>query len=447
MQHTLADYYRIPAQLLAPFSSENLLEDAGFFRFGSEAICYGRCKTDSLAKSASGPLYDSSGGVHFDASGVIFPFLPRDIIDNLRKERYATSAGSDQKSFLNQSFVRKSYYAVRGWLPDSLRSRFQKIYFRGWQDLPFPHWPVDFTVENLHERFLRVMMQATGAKRIPFVWFWPSDAKSCLIMTHDVETVTGRNFTSQLMDLDQSRGIRASFQVIPEERYEVPDAYVDEIRHHSCEFNIHDLNHDGSLFRHHKEFLRRAAKINKYAAKYGTRGFRAGSMYRNQEWYDAFEFSYDMSVPNVAHLEPQRGGCCTVRPYFVGKILELPLTMAQDYSLFHVLNDYSIDLWKRQIDLIRGKHGLISFNVHPDYVIEARARTVYTKLLDYLRDLIRQERVWAALPGDVDRWWRARSQMTVVPQGNGWVIEGLEKERARVAYAVLENDQLNYEFS
>ncbi len=35
-------------------------------------------------------------------------------------------------------------------------------------------------------------------------------------------------------------------------------------------------------------------------------------------------------------------------PYFVGKILEIPLTTSQDYSLFQILNDYSIDLWKKQ---------------------------------------------------------------------------------------------------
>ncbi len=80
-------------------------------------------------------------------------------------------------------------------------------------------------------------------------------------------------------------------------------------------------------------------------------------MYRDQEWFDALEFSYDMSVPNVAHLEPQRGGCCTVMPYFVGDILELPLTTIQDYSLFHILGDYSIDLWKEQIDLILRRTG------------------------------------------------------------------------------------------
>src|SRR6185436_14464232 len=114
-----------------------------------------------------------------------------------------------------------------------------------------------------------------------------------------------------------------------------------------------------------------------------AQGFRSAVLYRNVDWYDALEFSYDMSVPNVAHLDPQRGGCCTVFPYFVAKILELPVTTTQDYSLFHIINDYSIDLWKQQIALIRKNHGLISVIIHPDYIIETRARRVYTDLLGY----------------------------------------------------------------
>ena len=97
-------------------------------------------------------------------------------------------------------------------------------------------------------------------------------------------------------------------------------------------------------------------------------------MYREQAWFDAFEFQYDMSVPNAAHLEPQRGGCCTVMPYFVGDILELPLTTTQDYTLFHILNDYSTTLWQEQIRLITGRHGLVSVITHPDYLV-GHART------------------------------------------------------------------------
>ena len=246
------------------------------------------------------------------------------------------------------------------------------------------------------------------------------------------------------MDIDLSHGFKASFQVVPEKRYEIPDGYVSEIRSRGFEFNIHDLNHDGHLFEEKDEFLRRVKKINEYAKKYNARGFRAGAMYRNQDWYDAFEFSYDMSVPNVAHLEPQRGGCCTVMPYFVGKILEIPLTTSQDYAILHILNDYSIDLWKKQIDLIQRRHGLLSFITHPDYLINRRAREVYESLLAYLRQLCERDGIWHTLPGEVDRWWRARNQMKLVENGKGWRIEGPESTRARIAYATLDGDRIVY---
>ena len=109
---------------------------------------------------------------------------------------------------------------------------------------------------------------------------------------------------------------------------------------------------DRRLFRTHGEisvgldFLGRAQRINKYAEEWGAVGFRSPVMYRNLDWFQAFNFSYDMSVPNVGHLDPQSGGCCTVMPYFVGNILELPLTTVQDYPLYHILRQRSIDLWK-----------------------------------------------------------------------------------------------------
>jgi hypothetical protein len=282
---------------------------------------------------------------------------------------------------------------------------------------------------------------------VPFIWFWPDGASNCLIMTHDVETRAGRDFTPQLMDLDESYGIKASFQVIPEDRYQVSDEYVQEIRTRGFEFNIHDLNHDGHLYQKREEFLHRAKKINAYGHRYGAGGFRAGAMYRMLDWYDAYEFSYDMSLTNVAHLEPRRGGCCTVFPFFIDRILELPLTTAQDYSVFHILHDYSIALWKKQMDLIRQRNGLISFISHPDYLINRRARKVYETLLDHLRQMVAREKIWAALPGEVDQWWRARSQMKLVRNDSGWEIEGPGADRARIAFAVVEGDRLVYELA
>src|SRR4029078_12425337 len=132
------------------------------------------------------------------------------------------------------------------------------------------------------------------------------------------------------------------------------------------------------------EFKSRAKRINDYAREFGARGFRSGQLYREPEWYEDLDFAYDMSIPNAAHLEIQRGGCCTVMPYLIGDIVELPLTTTQDYSLFHILKDFSNELWGDQIEALSESHGLISFIAHPDYLGERRAQRAYGALLTRL---------------------------------------------------------------
>jgi hypothetical protein len=446
---TLLDYYRMPRNSfpLQQAAADCTSGKSGFFQFGEGIVCFGRSESGTAEDVAGSAKFPVSMQVGRNGNSTRLPFSFAEVIENLRLEHYRRNAFHGWESLAANQPIHKLYYLSRGCFPTAVRRQLQRIYFRDWKKLQFPNWPVDFTVDKLHEEYLRLLMEANGLQKVPFIWFWPDGAANCLIMTHDVETLAGRNFTSNLMNLDESYGFKSSFEVIPEDRYEVPDSYVHEIRQRGFEFNVHDLNHDGSLYRERQEFLRRAAKINGYVRRYNARGFRAGSMYRNQDWYDAFEFSYDMSVPNVAHLDPMRGGCCTVMPYFVGRILELPAVTTQDYSLFHILSDYSIDIWKQQLVLIRERNGLMSFITHPDYLIERRARKVYESLLDYLRQMIERDGVWTALPGEVDSWWRARSQMQLVPQGDDWKIVGPGHEKARVAYAIRERGPLVYELA
>jgi hypothetical protein len=445
MLQSLSDYYRVPDGLLDGLTGSVASGDLGFFSFGPETICFGQCESGVSATIEDASSHDASKHVRFSESEIQLPFDPDQLIENMRREKYVAKLVPGRERMISRGATLKVYYFFRSLLPVPIRRHLQRAYFSDWKKRPFPRWPVDQTVDTLHQDFLRLSLRAAGAKRIPFIWFWPEGAPNCLLMTHDVETRAGRDFTSQLMDIDDSYGLKASFQVIPEDRYEISDEYVKEIRGRGFEFNIHDLNHDGNLYRKKEEFLGRAKKINEYGHLHRARGFRAGSMYRRLDWYDAFEFSYDMSLTNVAHLEPKRGGCCTLFPFFVGKILELPLTTSQDYSVLHILNDYSIALWKQQLELIGQANGLMSFIAHPDYLIDSRARKVYEALLDYLRELIAARKIWAPLPGDVDLWWRARSRMKLVPANGGWEIRGPESERARIAYAFLDGDQLRYE--
>ena len=438
----LLDYYRCPEELLDFSLLAPLSKAAGFFRLG-QAICYGQCGGGTPQPSAGGQLHDVGEDIFINGTAHL-PFDPAQILSNLRGERYIQHNREGTGGQGHEALLRRAYYLLRPALHISIRKHMQKIHLRGWEKAAFPEWPVDRTVEHILEYLLALGMRTNGIEKLPFIWFWPDGKSSAAIMTHDVESRSGRDFCEPLMDLNESFAINSSFQIIPERRYTVPPKLLQNIRARGFEVNVHDLNHDGQLFQNHAEFLRRAARINRYLRDYEALGFRSAVMYRNQDWYDALECSYDMSVPNSAHLDPQRGGCCTVMPYFIGDLVELPVSMTQDYSLFHILGDYSIDLWRKQMKMVMENHGLISFIVHPDYVVEKRARATYVQLLRYLSDMRANANLWVALPRDVSQWWKERSQLRLSKQGQRWVIEGSGKERARIAYAHLEQGQLRF---
>jgi hypothetical protein len=439
-QHFL-DYYRCPEPYARFTTSGTLSNDPGYFRWGRETLCYGRT-TVGFSPNYEDTVSDIDELPDLDASSCSFRFDPEEVTENLQRERY--SAHFRQSGRATNAIIRKIYYLLRPFLSVPVRKRLQRVHLRGWDQISFPEWPVDRTVDRIHRKRLMLAMKAQNVDRVPFIWFWPDEYTSCAIITHDVEAPDGKEFCPQLMDLDESFGFRSSFQVVPEVRYPVSKAYLRSISDRGFEVNVHDLKHDGRLYAEHEEFQRRATRINKYAREFGAVGFRSGILYRNADWYEAFDFLYDMSIPNVGHLDPQRGGCCTVMPYFIGNLVELPLTCTQDYTLFHILKDYTIDLWKKQIELIRSHHGLVTILVHPDYVIQPREQTVYRELLRHLANLRDTDRMWTPLPRDVAQWWQQRSQMQLVCDEGRWRVEGAGKERARIAYAAIEDDHLTY---
>ena len=433
MKKAFLEYYKCPEGILDIQLVGELSRDTGYFRLGEETVCYGRSTIGSRAAKASDPLVDVAGAIQTEGRSVLLPFNLTDVIENPQPERYAAQFRNNDR--LVNSVVRKIYYLLRPLLAVPVRKYLQRAHLRNWHRISFPEWPVDTTVDRLQRQIMAHAIDAAGLDAIPFIWFWPDGFSSCAIITHDVESSYGRDFTPRLMDLDAAFGFHGSFQVVPEDRYSVPKSYLDQIVARGFEVNVHDLKHDGRLYAEHQEFLRRASKINEYGRQFGAYGFRSGILYRNADWYEAFDFLYDMSLPNVAHLDPQRGGCCTVMPYHIGKMVELPVTCTQDYTLFHMLNDYSIDLWKQQIALIREQHGLVTVLTHPDYLRESRPREIYKSLLRHLASIRDNDHMWTPLPHDVAQWWEQRSKMQLVQRDGAWCIEGPGHERARIGFA------------
>ena len=299
------DYYRCPENYVGFDVSATLSCGAEFFQFGPDITCYGKHAESRTAAAGDGIVHGGLKDLSDATNGTRLLFDPAEVVENLRFERYVNGK-SHHVHPLRSSFA-SIYYFLRPVLPIPLRKHLQRLRLRDWSKLQFPKWPVDRTVDKILERLLLVSLASRGVSRIPFIWFWPDGASSCAIMTHDVETTTGRDYCKSLMDIDARFDIPASFQIIPERRYSVPASYLAGIRDRGFEINVQDLNHDGFLYRSHDEFLRRVDKINSYGRLFGAAGFRSGALYRRQEWYGALRFEYDMSVPNVAHLDTAEG--------------------------------------------------------------------------------------------------------------------------------------------
>jgi glycosyltransferase involved in cell wall biosynthesis len=440
------EYFRCPNAMDEFRVSEQVSPETGFFKFGKDVVCFGQAASANVANSYLGDLEDSRSAVQFRNGHVELPFDPDQIADNLRQEIYTNQMEAEFTRLGSHPTIRAMYYWGRPLLPVPMRSVLQRFYLRGEMTNPFPVWPVDRTVETLFERMMALAIERNGGQPVPFIWFWPDGAPAAFILTHDVESQTGRDFVPALMDLDERHGFKAAVQFVPEKRYDLPAGLLQSVRDRGFEVNVHDLNHDGNLFREKKEFLKRAERINEHVKEFGSGGFRSGALYRNPLWYDAFHFSYDMSIPNVGHLDPQGGGCCTTFPYFIGDIVEIPVTCTQDYSLFHILNQFSTNLWKQQFETIFSGHGMISVIIHPDYIFEQRAQQTYSEMLDIVRKDYVPRGIWATLPSEINKWWRQRQAMTLVPDGSGWQIEGVGNERARVAFANVVDGKLSYSF-
>jgi len=439
---SFAEYFRCGDDVFPHDSGAAATVDEGYFTFDGGAVCYGRPFRGLTVKHVNGDrLPDLAIDGCAPSGKALLPLDLSEVVTNLRRERYRRLPPRAEL-VTGANMVRRLYYTVRPLLGVTVRKHFQRLRLSGWNTIPFPRWPVDASVDTLMRSAMKLALRNSESHRIPFIWFWPDGADAGVMMTHDVEGDRGLNYCDGLMDVDESFGIVSSFQIVPTFG---ADKVCAVIQRRGFEVNLHDWNHDGRLFRNKRLFLERAKLINAHADRLGCRGFRSAVMYREQDWFDALDFDYDMSVPNVAHLDPQRGGCCTVMPYFVGDILELPLTTIQDYSLLHVLGDYSIALWRQQIDLILAEHGLISFIVHPDYIRTTRENYVYMQLLAHLDRLRAHRKLWVAPPGDIERWWRQRHAMRLVRDAAGWRLVGEGSSRARLAYAVLDGERVTYE--
>jgi hypothetical protein len=202
---------------------------------------------------------------------------------------------------------------------------------------------------------------------------WPHGKKFALVLTHDVEGRKGLYQSGALAELEMRLGFRSSFNFVPEGEYRTPASLRHSLECAGFEVGVHDLHHDGTLYRSQAGFRAAAMRINHHLREWNAVGFRSAFMFHNIEWLKHLDILYDASTFDTDPFEPQSDGANTIFPMWVEKpngkgFVELPYSLPQDSTLYLILGEKTNTIWKRKLDWVAANGGMALVNVHPDYM-------------------------------------------------------------------------------
>ena len=291
--------------------------------------------------------------------------------------------------FLKPLLPRPGQIAVRRWLIRRKLPRVANV------------WPID-----------------ESSSRLPHGWEgWPNGKQFALVLTHDVDTQRGQERCRDLAALEADYGFRSSFNFVPE-RYKVSEDLRDYLTSAGFEVGVHGLLHDGKYFNSRDFFRERAQRINRYIREWGAAGYRSPSMLRNMKWFHDLDIRYDASTFDTDPFEPDPEGVGTIFPFWVesetpGKgYMELPYTLPQDFTLFILMKNTGIDIWKKKLDWIAKHGGMALLNVHPDYMafggkigLEEYPARYYSDFLQHVKSAY-GDTFWPAIPREMAAFMR-----------------------------------------
>lgn len=369
------------------------------------------------------PVHDRAGqhvaSVWTNDHGDVFvPFDPGEAMLWLWSERYTTLGRAGLVHRARHLLV-TVYYAVRPLLPRRVQLLLRRGYATSQGGGDFPGWPEEHALHDLYA-WLFDLLGVIAGEPVPSIHPWPHGHRSAVVLTHDVETAAGRDKIAALRDPERERGLRSSWNFVPE-RYDVPRSLLDALRGEGCEIGVHGLRHDGKDLASERMLRKRLPAIRAWAGRWDAVGFRSPATQRGWDLMPRLGFDYDSSYTDSAPHEPTPGGCCTYLPFFIGDLVELPLTLPQDHTLFEILGHTDGHVWQAKVDSLRARGGMVLLIAHPDYVDDPGMREAWSALLD---QLVADPDTWHALPREVAAWWRRRAASRVEKVDGRWVVRG-----------------------
>jgi peptidoglycan/xylan/chitin deacetylase (PgdA/CDA1 family) len=301
------------------------------------------------------------------------------------------------------SFTLKLYYWLRPLIPRRAQIAMRRVHARR-RSIAFPSWPIEWIFADLLDAYVALRISAERIDGLEAAALWPSGYRCAALLSHDVEGQDGQRRVRELASLESRFEFRSWFNFVPE-RYPVDDELLAQLTAEGFEVGVHGLNHDGRLFSSREIFASRLPRIQAHGQRWDARGFRSPATHRRFGWMQELPFLYDSSFPDTDPYEPVPGGCLSCWPFSIGRLLELPITMPQDHTLWAILGREAYPIWVEKADWLRQRGGLINLIVHPDYLDRGAHWDEYEAFLEYLRS---SGDIWVTVPRELERWWRER---------------------------------------
>lgn len=246
----------------------------------------------------------------------------------------------------------------------------------------FPKWPIDLSADFLDDLVAGGEQPHDGQTLTP-VW-----------LSHDLDTAEGlRNLSEAFLEIEESAGARSTNYIVPCD-WPIEHALLREVRARGHEVGVHGYDHSNTTpFCDAAERQRRLSAAAGVIEAYAVTGYRAPSLVRTRALLNDLStlYRYDSSIPTSGGRFPvPNNGCASARPFVIGNILELPLTLPRDGSLRFLgyRPNAILDTWKRCADLIRRSRGVVSLLTHCEARFSGNPAMldIYRRFLEHLNE-------------------------------------------------------------
>lgn len=244
----------------------------------------------------------------------------------------------------------------------------------------FPTWPVDLSADLLFDLSLPTKP--------------PPLNPAPVVLTHDIDSPEGlQNLVGRFLEIEERVGARSTNYIVPC-AWPIDDALVSEVIARGHDVGVHGYDHSNRTpFAGSEERRRRLDAARPFATRHGALTYRAPSLLRTRALLHdlAGRYVWDSSIPTSGGLFPvPNNGCASARPFAIGGILELPLSMPRDGSLRFLGHtpDEIVRLWIDCADLIARSRGIVVLLTHCERRFSGGAPMfdAYRRFLQYVAE-------------------------------------------------------------